>query len=74
VPWTARASAGEFCYYAINRGNAGAEMVYKDEDFAAFVWIKVEAGVRVPKRILAYSLPDAEPVLPRPSGPGATRT
>jgi putative transposase len=56
MPRTVRASAGGFCYHAINRGNARAKVFHKDEDFAAFVRIIVEAGVRVPIRILAYCL------------------
>ncbi|MGA2703387.1 MAG: hypothetical protein ABSH35_20105 [Isosphaeraceae bacterium] len=39
MPRSARASAGGYCCYVINRGNARAGVFHKDDDFGAFVQI-----------------------------------
>jgi len=56
MPRSARASAGGYCYHVINRGNARAEVFHKPEDYAAFLRVVAEAGLRVPMRVVAYCL------------------
>src|SRR5271157_3324884 len=66
MPRSARASAGGYCYHVINRGNARAEVFHKEEDLAAFVRIMGESCIRVPMRVVAYSLmPNHFPKEPR---------
>src|SRR5208283_4453043 len=54
MPRTARASAANFCYHVLNRGNNRASVFHKDGDFEAFVGLLAEAKLRNPLRILAY--------------------
>ncbi|MCP4593840.1 MAG: transposase [bacterium] len=56
MPRTARASVGGICYHAINRGNAGAVVFRKDQDYAAFLRLIEQACERVPMRVLAFCL------------------
>jgi putative transposase len=56
MPRTARASAANYCYHALNRGNARARVFHDDEDYRRFVGLIAEAGLRVPMRVLAYGL------------------
>ncbi len=59
MPRTARASAGNYCYHVLNRGNGRQEVFHKDDDYAAFLKLMVEAGERVKNvsmRIVGYSL------------------
>lgn len=56
MPRSARASAGGYCYHVINRGNARAAVFHKDEDYAAFLRVVAEAGLRTPMRVIAYCL------------------
>ena len=56
MPRTARASQGGYCYHVLNRGNARNEVFHKDEDYAAFLQLLIEASQRVPMRLLAYCL------------------
>jgi putative transposase len=56
MPRTARASVGDLCYHAINRGNAQTEVFHKDEDYAAFLALVEQACERLPMRVLAYCL------------------
>ena len=56
MPRTARASVGNMCYHAINRGNAGAEVFHKEEDYVAFLKLMWDANQRLPMRVLAYCL------------------
>ena len=56
MPRTARASAANWVYHVINRGNGRAEVFHKDEDYAAFVRIMGDACERLPLRILGYCL------------------
>ena len=56
MPRTARASAGDYCYHVINRGNAQAEVFHADGDYQAFLDLLRQASQRLPMRVLAYSL------------------
>jgi putative transposase len=56
MPRTARASVGQYCYHAINRGNGCAEVFHTEGDYQAFVTLLKEASERVPMRLLAYCL------------------
>jgi putative transposase len=56
MPRTARASAANVCYHALNRGNHRAAVFHKDADFRAFVDLLAEASLRHPMRLLAYCL------------------
>lgn len=59
MPRTARASAGNYCYHVLNRGNARQEVFHKFDDYAAFLRLMAEANDRVacaPMRLLAYCL------------------
>lgn len=52
----ARASAGGACYHVLNRGNAREDVFHKKEDYVAFLDLMVEAGQRLPMRVLAWCL------------------
>ncbi len=56
MPRTARASAANYCYHVLNRGNNRARVFHKDGDFDAFTGLLAEAKLRHPMRILAYCL------------------
>jgi putative transposase len=56
MPRTARASAANYCYHVLNRGNHRAQVFHKDDDYQAFVNLLPEASLRVPMRMLAYCL------------------
>ena len=56
MPRTARASVANYCYHVLNRGNNRARVFHKEDDFAAFADLLVEAKLRHPMRILAYCL------------------
>jgi putative transposase len=59
MPRTARASAGNYCYHVLNRGNARQEVFHKSEDYAAFLQLMAEANRRDDGpaiRILAYCM------------------
>lgn len=56
MPRTARASAANYCYHVLNRGNARNSVFHKDDDCQAFVALIAEAGLRVPMRVLAFCL------------------
>jgi len=51
---SASAAVGGLCYHVLNRGNGRAEVVHKPEDFDAFLDLLVEAGKRMPMRILDW--------------------
>ena len=53
---TARASVGGICYHVINRGNAGAGVFHKDDDYEAFVRLLQEGYERLAVPVLAYCL------------------
>jgi len=44
------------CYHVLNRGNARGEVFHKDDDYAAFLKLLVQASERLPMRLLAYCL------------------
>jgi len=54
MPRTARASAANYCYHVLNRGNARVEVFHKEDDYDAFVELIPEACARLPMRVLAY--------------------
>jgi putative transposase len=56
MPRTTRASAANYCYHILNRGNHRAQVFHKDDDYQAFVNLLPEASLRVPMRVLAYCL------------------
>jgi putative transposase len=59
MPRTARASAANYCYHVLNRGNGRQEVFHKADDYAAFLKLMVDADQRAdcaPMRILAYCL------------------
>jgi putative transposase len=56
MPRTARASVGNLCYHALNRGNARQQVFFKDGDYAAFLKALGDACQHVPLRVLAYCL------------------
>ena len=60
MPRTARASVGGICYHVLNRGNGGAEVFRKNEDYAAFLKLLDEAGER--GHAAGGLLPDAQPL------------
>ncbi len=43
MPRTSRASRGGFVYHVLNRGNGRSDVFPKDDDFAAFVNLMLEA-------------------------------
>ena len=56
MPRTSRASVGNMCYHVLNRGNARGEVFHKDDDYAAFLKLLVQASERLPMRLLGYCL------------------
>src|SRR5690348_4759135 len=71
MPRTARASAADYCYHVLNRGNARAEVFHKPADYAAFLEMVAAAGARLPMRVLGYCvLPNHFHLVVRPYGDG----
>jgi putative transposase len=56
MPRTARATAGGWCYHALNRGNRRAPVFHCAEDDDAFVRLLAQAAAHVPVRLLAFCL------------------
>ena len=56
MPRTARASAANWVYHVLNRGNAQAEVFHKEDDYAAFVRLMEEACERISMRVLGWCL------------------
>lgn len=54
MPRTARASVGGICYHVINRGNGGATVFHKPQDYEAFAELIGRAVRRSPMRVLAF--------------------
>lgn len=54
MPRTARASVGDMCYHAINRGNGRQKVFHTKSDYEAFVELLGEACRRLPMRMIAY--------------------
>lgn len=71
MPRTARASAADYCYHVLNRGNGRAEVFHKPDDSAAFLEMVAEASARRPMRVLGYCLmPNHFHLVVRPHGDG----
>jgi putative transposase len=71
MPRTARASAADYCYHVLNRGNGRAEVFHKADDYEAFLGMIAEATGRIPMRVLAYCLmPNHFHLVVRPCGDG----
>ncbi|MFO0957832.1 MAG: transposase [Isosphaeraceae bacterium] len=71
MPRTARASAADYCYHVLNRGNGRAEVFHKPEDFDAFLAAVDDACRRLPMRVLGYCLmPNHFHLVLRPHGDG----
>ena len=71
MPRTARASAADYCYHVLNRGNAGATVFHDDVDYGDFVDLIGQASERLPMRVLAYGLmPDHFHLVLRPHADG----
>lgn len=56
MPRTARASQRGYCDHILNHGNAHSEVFHKEDDYAAFLKLLVEANERLPMRVLACCL------------------
>jgi putative transposase len=59
MPRTARASAGNYCYHVLNRGNGRQKVFHKPDDYAAFLRLLIDANCRddgPAMRLLAYCL------------------
>ena len=56
MPRTARASAADYCYHVLNRGNGSTEVFHEPADYDSFLGMIAEASVRTPMRVLAYCL------------------
>src|SRR4051794_15854710 len=54
MPRTLRASAANYCYHALNRGNGRATVFHKEDDYRAFLDLIVEPPLRVPMRTLGF--------------------
>jgi putative transposase len=71
MPRTARASAADYCYHALNRGNGRAEVFHKAGDFEAFAGMIAAASARLPMRVLGYCvMPSHFHLVLRPYGDG----
>ena len=53
---TARASQGNICYHAINRGNGRAEVFHKAADYQRFTEMMQQACERLPLRVVGWCL------------------
>ena len=56
MPRTARASVGDMCYHAINRGNGRVQVFHDAVEYQGFVDLMGEACRREPVRVLGYAL------------------
>ena len=56
MPRTSRASRGGFVYHVLNRGNGRRYVFHKDDDFAAFVNLMLEAHEKLPMRLTGVCL------------------
>src|SRR4051812_15756101 len=54
MPRTSRASRADSCYHVLNRGNARAEVLHKDDDYAAFFELMGLASRRIAMWVLGY--------------------
>jgi putative transposase len=54
MPRTLRASAGDYCYHVVNRGNERARVFHDADDYHGFVALLREACARVPMRLIGY--------------------
>ena len=54
MPRRARSIQGGYVYHVLNRANARAPLLFKDEDYEAFERVLQEACLREPLRILGY--------------------
>ena len=71
MPRTARASAADYCYHVMNRGNASAKVFHKPEDYEAFLEMVAQAKDRLPMRVLGFCLmPNHFHLVLRPFGDG----
>ena len=71
MPRTARASAADYCYHVLNRGNGRAEVFHKRDDYAAFLDMIAAASARLPMRVLGYCImPNHFHLILRPLGDG----
>ncbi|MDR3634772.1 MAG: transposase [Isosphaeraceae bacterium] len=71
MPRTARASAGNYCYHVLNRGNGRATVFHDDADYESFIELIGEASDRLPMRVLAFCLmPDHFHLVVRPNDDG----
>ena len=56
MPGTSRASKGNICYHVINRGNGGARVFRKQEDYLRFTEMLGQACSRLPLRVVSWCL------------------
>lgn len=56
MPRTSRASAGDYCYHVLNRGNGRGEVFHDAEDYEAFLELIGAACQRLPMRVLGWCL------------------
>ena len=71
MPRTARASAADYCYHVLNRGNGRSEVFHKVSDYAAFLDMVAAACARLPMRVLGYCvMPNHFHLVIRPRGDG----
>ena len=71
MPRTARASAADYCYHVLNRGNGRSEVFHDAEDYCAFLEMIAQSSARLPMRVLGWCLmPNHFHLLLRPYGDG----
>ena len=71
MPRTARASAADYCYHVLNRGNGRSEVFHKASDSEAFLDMVAAACARLPMRVLGYCvMPSHFHLVLRPHGDG----
>jgi putative transposase len=56
MPRTSRASAAEYCYHVLNRGNGRAEVFHDADDYESFLELIGAACERLPMRVLGWCL------------------
>ena len=71
MPRTARASAADYCYHVLNRGNGRADVFHKPGDYEAFLAMIAQAAARLPMRVLGFCImPNHFHLVLRPHGDG----
>jgi putative transposase len=56
MPRIPRGQIGGYAYHALNRGNGGAAVFHKDDDYSAFLGLLAQAKGKCPVNVLSFCL------------------